>query len=706
MGPDSLQPTTFNKGMRSVLSPTVALGRGIALVLIILLPALVPVLAEEDQTNRPWAGILPDPDGASHDDKWFVTRIRDAETLAPIQGARWTRTPERIAPWRLRHDEVIAAGLSDAEGIAYLPTTKEVWADDCHWIVRAPGYAPAYEYATSPSAEVMLERGVSIRGQVLDALGRPVAGALLEYLGGCSHGTPLIRTRTGTDGTFTLSPVDTGAEGQLWVAGPGIAPGLFALDCFDTLGTRGIQIVLAAGRRYTGQIVDLEGNPIPGTVVRSYGGQRGPTAMCDADGRFVIDGVAEDGSLTFFSTSDLLDSSSKRHTDAVLPGIPFRLVLSAVGLQWPAAPCRVRVHAADAKGVTQDDIAYHLVHTDTGIAYWGTTAEGSDEDEAERVPPGTYRIIPDGRFTPMTFAPTELRTTVERLTQVSVRLSAQPMLSIRGEIPEDAELTLAVPGANISGDGSGAGWRPHLPANEPAVLRVECDHRPAFFFPVGNTIDGVRTVQVALPRQRRITLPVGGSEYELIDGPLRAAGHLTSGAFLTDAAGELVLRYRGADGHMRDIQLEVPGEPGVVVQADESRAREHPPDVRVTALKPGEPRPEDEDAWAYAALGARPRFAEPGWRVMRDPVTKAPETILRWGTCGLRLRLQDLRPLLLMIDGEVYEPTELIFELKGFDPGVVRVVVAPRGQLGAGLTFDVTLRADTVTKRDVVFEYD
>ena len=89
-----------------------------ALVALAVLSAAGAREPDGAEWERAWDGLLPDPgQGFAKGDRagseWFAVRVLDAATLAPIAGVRLTRTPEWVAPWRLRHDAVMSAGLSD-----------------------------------------------------------------------------------------------------------------------------------------------------------------------------------------------------------------------------------------------------------------------------------------------------------------------------------------------------------------------------------------------------------------------------------------------------------------------------------------------------------------------------------------------------------------------------------------------------------------
>lgn len=656
---------------------------------------------------RHWAGLLPDPKQEAsrregYDGEWFATRVLDAQTLEPIPGARWIRTPERVNPWSLHHDAIMDVALSDADGIAHMRAAREIWSDDCHWLVQSPGYAVAHDYGKHPEPETLLERSVVMRGSILDPLGRAVVNARVEFLGGCSHGTAAARAVTGVDGRFTLHGVAASLPGQLWIEGAQIASDLLALDDPDSLGAAGVQIVMEPGLRYQGRLVDLAGEPVQGAVVRAWNAQRGPTAMSDAHGRFVIAGVAPDSNLVVFAPGDLLDEDGARQTSDCFHEVPCRLVVSPRGLREEEATCRVQVRAVRADGGVEHDVSYRLLNLRTGLGPWGmTSAEASDEE----VPPGTYRVLPDEPFAAVVFDPTEVQARVEAVTSVTLAVRPNPRLTIKGTLPEDVQLALAVPRAEITDALDGTLWRPFLPAGGPAVLRVEAEGRPPFFFPIGPTKEGTRTVHVQLPLPRRIGLPREAKEVTLWDGERTAVGYRAGDTFLTDATGRLTLRWEDAEGRTRELPVDLPSAAGAEVILDEASARPLPGLVRLTALKPGEARPPEGD-WETASPGEVVAFEREGWRRLRAVAPPKGETILRWGQSTLRLRIRGLEDPLVLVGGEIYEAPGGTLTLQGFESGPLRIVVAPRDTSDNGLELEVVLGGDGVTEAQVSFDED
>ncbi len=665
---------------------------------LLLLAAALAV--QDGESERPWNGLLPDPDQEFGDEEhrgsdWLATRILDAATGQPIPGARLLRTPEWIDESRLRHDMVMSEGIADADGIARVPADGHLHRGDSHWLAVAPGYAPTEDYGPCPDPEMLLARGIPMSFRVLDPLGRPVQGAVLEFLGGCSHGTAGARAVAGADGVATFSHLEQGS-GQLWVYGPGIESDLRPLPDDDSLGTRPDDLVTEFGSRYEGRVVDLLGEPVPGCVVRAYNEQRGPTAMTGLDGRFVLEG-AEGAHLTFFPAVDLLPDSQERWIDDVHPGTPFTVVSTSAGVIRPERTATVVVRARDPGGKPVADVSFALVHRESGRGPGGTTEEEEGEDEEVDVAPGTYRVLPDDPFGAYTFDPAEVRAAAGETAVLVLPVRPQARLRIRGEFPESADLTIAVEGTEDSLMREEDGWSPAVPARGTAVLRVEVDERPPFFFPVGPEKDGFREVVVELPAPRRFPVPPGAKDARLLHGT-RAVLTFEEGGFLcTDASGPLMLRWKDRDG----ITGECPAmdRPGAGVLG-----RTVVRTVTVRALGTGEDGKEAVFHEEETEPGEMVVVDRAGWRTLRV-VAPERDLDLRWGTAALRLTLlQDARipadPLVL-VDGEVYDAPGGVLHLRGLEPGPHRVVAAIRDEVGGGRELRLVLKEGETRERTV-----
>ncbi len=638
-----------------------------------------PPPAAEGESDRPWEGFLPDPDQGLGDEEdgvpaseWYGLRVLDAGTGRPVQGARWVRTPERGTGGDLRADAVMQVAVTDAEGIARMESLPWRWKDDCHWLVLAEGYAPAHEYATIPETEVLLQRGRPFRGVLLDPLGRPVAGGSVEYLGGCSHGTAALRATTGADGTFTLGDHRC-RLGQYWIEGPGIASDLVAADGPESLGSRPAVLVGEPGLRFEGRVLDPLGRPQAGCVVRAWNEQRGPATMTGPDGRFVLEGVEGD-SIVFFPEGDLTEDEGDWHVDDAVPGVPMTVVVTSLGVVEEEETATVRIRARTADDAPAGGVAYRVMSLRTFRGPAGTTASadpgGANDplpgEALEEIPAGPFVVRPDNPFGKFEFDHVMGQAATGAPADLLLEVRPRPRLRVTGEVPEGADLVLALPGYELDGEQTPEEpWSPWLPGDATARLRVEVEGAPPFFFLVGPVRDGVREAKVGIPEPRRVILPKGAREAELLDGEREVAFRAAGGALETWAEGRVTLRYDDGTGTTRELEVDLPPLEGGTVE-----------------VRPGEGRTlpeEDDDAEEEPA---------------------APP-----GPCVLALRILDGEgkpaDALVLLDGAIHPAPEGTLLLEGLAPGPHRLLVARRDEPGGGRELRVLLVVGKPAERTV-----
>lgn len=687
----------------------------------LFLAALTPPASagpEEQVEERPWAGVLPDPRqgfGGSRPagtGEWFAVLLRDAETGAPLPGARLVRTPESIAGWRLHHDMVMAVGVADADGIARIPVQGSKWKDDCHWVALADGHAPAEDYGAEPEPEMLLPRGEPFRGRVLDPMGRPVPGAVVENLGGCSHGTAAQRSVAGADGIVSFAHSER-EFGQLWIEGPKIASGLMAFSEPRSLGSDPAPLAMETGYRFKGRVVDLLGEPLAGVVVRHYNEQRGPATITGRDGTFVLDGVNDrDPNLVFYPPLDMTDNEGTFGVRNGAPEVPMTVVLTPLRVHGEEETARVRVRCRLPSGVPARGVGYRFLSTRSGRGPWGITADkpptSADDvpigEGVEEVAPGAFRVVPHYPFGAFEFDPAEVEAKANETTLVEIGVRSRPVLKIHGTLPDTAQLTLALNDDSLDARGERAGWTPSLPADHPAVLRVRIPGRPPFFFPVGPTKDGVREVEIALPEPRRIRLPAGAQDPTLFDGTREALGFPEGDRLFTDAVGRLTLRFTDTAGRTCDVPVDLPEAPGAEIGFDPAAATGSRDEVPVRVLHAAE---EGKDA-LYETVTRYPGqelvVKRDGWRTLRW--TPADGDVLRWGNAAVELSVTaesgDASDALALVDGEIYEVEKGRLALRGFLAGPHRAIIAQRDHPGAGRELRFSLRAGETLKRPVV----
>ncbi|HEX5052754.1 MAG TPA: sigma-70 family RNA polymerase sigma factor [Planctomycetota bacterium] len=241
---------------------------------------------------------------------------------APVAGALVEASPMAMAD---AFPEVVAVAGADGRFSARACSSL------CLVGARADGYAASsVRFLTGKSgnsAEVELVLGASggtVDGTVVDAAGRPVAGAVvvvgagkLSGIGGRDHLPPFpALVRSDTDGRFRAVGVPAG-EQPARARAPGFAP--WTGSCDVAAGTAvPLRIELAAGATVRGVVLDAEGRPASGADVEY--GDWDDLAHCRAvsavDGAFAFRGLPA-GDLELRARHDELGRATQRvHTEA------------------------------------------------------------------------------------------------------------------------------------------------------------------------------------------------------------------------------------------------------------------------------------------------------------------------------------------------------------------------------------------------------
>ncbi len=168
------------------------------------------------------------------------------------------------------------------------------------WLLRveAPGYAPLLaEHVRAPAEDLELRpgRGASLEFSLVDPDGLPLPTArlLLRSPGG---GRLLEARRIEADegGSYRVEGMVTG-EASLDVLSPGFAPVRVPRVRLEEGQTTDLgELVAGRGRVLAGTVLDPEGNPVEGAVVRPWVRRREEAAfeaVTGPDGRFVVEGA-------------------------------------------------------------------------------------------------------------------------------------------------------------------------------------------------------------------------------------------------------------------------------------------------------------------------------------------------------------------------------------------------------------------------------
>jgi len=246
---------------------------------LLLIPAAVPTLAGRvvDAASRPVAGaeihlVRPDPeDSLAAGESHLATTLPDGSfRLAPLEaGGVYALTASR-------------AGFAPATLIVAMPLPP----------------------SSRPPVRLVLARGRTVSGLVLDPRQRPIPGALvkLESPEPIFEVKPVLgpfRAATDAEGRFRIAGLPAGLF-ELRIEGPELAPlpaKTIAVPQGDGLLDLGT-FTLASRSRIAGWIVDAGGRPVEGvdlwvvasesTITTQAARQAGRAAVTDRDGRFEL----------------------------------------------------------------------------------------------------------------------------------------------------------------------------------------------------------------------------------------------------------------------------------------------------------------------------------------------------------------------------------------------------------------------------------
>jgi hypothetical protein len=553
-----------------------------------------------------------------------------------------------------------------------------------------------------------------------------VAGATVEIFLGCGHGPAVRVAWTAADGAFTLPCVPPG-EGTLWILTPAGAADYVNLGPSLDFGERPADFVLAPAATARGRVVDAEGDPIAGAIVRSWQEQRGPATLTDGDGRFVLEGCEPGHGLQVFHPSPVGEETTFVD-DGWVEGVPVIVRMTAAGpVEPPADDATLVVRARRADGTPASEVEFSCVRLEDGSARGGEKTSGGGEDDPPagearlEVAAGTWRVLPDSPFDAETFDPVEVAVPEGGAGEAVVLVGPQARLRIRGEFAAGGvEIELAVRGGTLSpgrGEG-GPAWAPRLPREGPATLWVQPAGGPRFPFPVGPAgADGAREAVVAFPAPHRLRLPAWADDATLLHGVREVAARRADGTLRTWATGRLVLRVEDREGRTREVPLDLPSDRAVDVDpAADLAAAPVRAAAEVRFLGPdGSPVEaavnifdrRSLSTWrggqsldAASAEADWPCFVvarRAGW-VPRTLFIDRPGPVeVRWGDASIDLELRDAdgKPAdaLVLAGGVVIPAPEGRVALGGFEAGVHELIACFRDEPGGGRRIRVALKA-------------
>jgi hypothetical protein len=143
-----------------------------------------------------------------------------------------------------------------------------------------------------------LEPAAAAEGVVVDAAGKPVAGAYVSATAASSAAVPkrTVRVRTGPEGRFALRPLAPAEPQTVTATLRGFVPSKLTLGEQKPLAVRsGLRLVLRRGCTLRGRVVDGTGQPIGAAVVLlvtpAGSGRTFEQTTADGAGRFAVEGL-------------------------------------------------------------------------------------------------------------------------------------------------------------------------------------------------------------------------------------------------------------------------------------------------------------------------------------------------------------------------------------------------------------------------------
>jgi hypothetical protein len=705
------------------------------IIAVLLFLAAGGVAEEADET---WERILPGPlpgfEPRGEDGELLLAVVRVLEEthdgLRPVEGARVRCFDEDVGP-ATAAAPLVAEVLADEFGFARVPIEG---LGAVHWLIDAPGKGCISELLPTEHVsgrDFILPGGRDRRIRIIDPFGQPVGGARAEISFGCPH-APVARAAVSDVDGFALFlnlPEDLSQE-TLRIVAPGARPNQYdfpepkVADWMLGMEVSAATVVTVPGRDARGTVVDAEGAPIPGVVIRASGEAWGPVAVSDGSGRFVIYGVIDGQPLLFFDPRAEHDGRPgcivrEFHSDVPLV---VRLHCDRETVHGEGGVCSsVRISVGTWK------VPVTLSRRSDGFTVGGRTGEDFRGLDAwwlhglfvANVPEGEYLVTVGGGFSERAEERRVLRLPVPGGGPVEFDPPRQPALGIgERDWPEDPywpspDVLLAIPGRSVPVDLHGYGSI-YLPADTPAALMIRGSRSAVF--PVKEREGRHRRVDVVAPEMTRIRVRVKSGSGKAVPfgwwlGPAgdqvgvdcsdeEAEGEALIPTFLF---GRVTLILSAEDHASASVDLDLPDEPTDPVDAGEVVLEPlltrtltlldgaGKPIVGAGLTKPGEgwmgEERTDLAGRIEVSVSSRQEVVEmraEGRYPRRFSVSKdSPETVKLKGadlTVLAALPVGTRLPFSLWLDGHRIVEKERIAEIRGVPPGPHLLLLQAEGR--------------------------
>lgn len=640
---------------------------------------------EPPEWARTYEGHLP---GTQPDDV-AVVLVRDLRTGTPLAGVRVAQYLEDTSD-TMRSAPLLAEAKTDEFGLARVARQEE--PEDCHWVFDKPGWAVLEQYGQFPNGVVELKRGRDLEAWLLGPDGKPRAGVEVEAFLGCGHSPAVRRATTDAEGRFVLADVDP-PQLKLWFVTHDLRSEYWELLDSD----RALKSVFRAyhGVAVTGKIVDRDGKPVAGSMVRSFQEQRGPKTLTGADGTFRLEGFDPAAGLNAYGPKgDGFAGTGRSEIELSVPALLMlrdRMARHNDGrVDTDVEDVEIRIGAVDANsGEELPDLEVALLRAVDGRVFF-------TDDGKLKAPPGRYVLRAGGPLESHAAVPQpfEIRAGDSEIHRIRVR--RQPGLEVvaHGLPKEGASVEVVLPDL-VKSLSHREGYRCYLAPKARANLRVEAEGLVRIF-PIGPVQAGARRVEFRWPKPKRVRVAFEG-DYSC---RLREVWHERHGNVIhTHASGHQTLVVADHELGEQAITVEVPAEPGAevvvandalrppgelqVVLPDGKRVVDTRVDVRFGRFHHERVRINEKGqarSWCLRP-GAHILVEREGLAPLRRTLRDDGPHVARWGTAGLDLRLTEATPFVLYLDGDLLKGSKSgTLSLRGLDTGPHTLIIAAKGR--------------------------
>ena len=231
------------------------------------------------------AGGVFDATGGPVANATVMAVVEEADDDRPAMGVRGFRFPAR--------DRTDDTGHFRLEQVA--TGTVRVTASAEGWLTGELSGLEVAEGDEIDGLRLVLERGATVTGQVLDGEGRPAVGASVrvERQTPAMRFMPPARTTTNGDGRYVLEGVEPGLR---MITARDRERNAAAREIEVTAGINRLDLRFPGGVEVSGRVVDSAGSPLAGAGVMLLAEARswsGDEARSRRDGSFTIDGVRD-----------------------------------------------------------------------------------------------------------------------------------------------------------------------------------------------------------------------------------------------------------------------------------------------------------------------------------------------------------------------------------------------------------------------------